>query len=299
MKNYEQFLTAVTNGVLAFIPDNSNLDAKVQQVRKTNNIVLDGLVILKKNCPFQASPSIYLNSYFAQVNEGKPLEDVLAEIANIYLLNSGLEIIPDLNNMDNIYLAVINKNLNKELLKDTPHLDFNDLAIVFKFLVYQGENGIGSVLIKDHLLPDINIPELYNIALANTRRLFDVSVKNMNEVLFDMMHDEEGFPDEMINEMLGNGPSPMYIITNKERTNGASTILFNDALQELSKKLNSDLIIFPSSVHELIAIADTGKDLEELKDMVYDINENHVAPDEILSNNIYIYKRATNLVELY
>ena len=48
----------------------------------------------------------------------------------------------------------------------------------------------------------------------------------------------------------------------------------------------------------LLIPADGEKDVEELKDMVRTVNATEVAPEEILSDNVYIYNRLTDRMEM-
>ena len=56
-----------------------------------------------------------------------------------------------------------------------------------------------------------------------------------------------------------------------------------------------DLFILPSSVHELLLVPDTGNtnmSVSDLTNMVKEVNATQLAPDEILSDNVYYYDRS-------
>ena len=300
MKNYNEFLTEVKEGILTIIPDNGDLEVKINKVTKTNNIVLDGLSIIKTNNDLCISPTIYLNGFYTQYQEGKSFNEILTEIASLHLLNKDNK--PsfnlDLDNRDNVIVNVVNKDMNEELLKETPHLEFQDLAIVFRYLAKQASDGIGTILLKNNLLGDTDLNSLYDIALANTKRLFGINIRTMREVMADMFRNE-GCPDEIIELMAPEDTLPMYVITNNISINGATIILMNDVWSELANRLDSDLYLLPSSIHELLAIPTTfASKPQELKEMVENVNVEQVAIEERLSDNVYIYKRATNQIEL-
>lgn len=74
---------------------------------------------------------------------------------------------------------------------------------------------------------------------------------------------------------------------------------FYRLLQEFADRVGSDVFILPSSIHETLLIpANADMDTEYLRDMVRTVNRTKVAPDEILSDNVYYYSRLTDRVEL-
>ncbi len=85
---------------------------------------------------------------------------------------------------------------------------------------------------------------------------------------------------------------PMLTLTNKRRYNGAVCIYYPSVLKEVSETLNSDLIIIPSSIHETIIVPYLGDgDVECCNNMIREVNKQHVAAEEVLSDHAYIYDR--------
>ena len=82
---------------------------------------------------------------------------------------------------------------------------------------------------------------------------------------------------------------PMYVITNMQYDNGASTIFYDDALERISEMIGTDLYIMPSSIHEVIAISTDMGTPEDLSEMVRKVNGSMVSVEEQLSNNVYYY----------
>lgn len=62
--------------------------------------------------------------------------------------------------------------------------------------------------------------------------------------------------------------------------------------------MNGDFYIIPSSIHELIAVPVLAQGLEELREMVKEVNDNQLAPEEILGYEVYRYNRETGEVEV-
>lgn len=55
---------------------------EVNQIVKNNDCVLDGLMVRTEES--NISPTIYLNPYFEQIQDGAELDDILAQIASVY-----------------------------------------------------------------------------------------------------------------------------------------------------------------------------------------------------------------------
>lgn len=102
--------------------------------------------------------------------------------------------------------------------------------------------------------------------------------------------------------MLENVPNlwKQYILTNTKKINGASSLLFNHVFREFANKVEDDLYILPSSIHEVLIVQARGysSDLPELAAMVRDVNNTEVAVDEILSYSVYKYSRDTDTLDI-
>ena len=76
-------------------------------------------------------------------------------------------------------------------------------------------------------------------------------------------------------------------------------MLRTDLLDRFAKAQESDLIILPSSVHEVLLLpAMDDEDVAELRRTVQDINEKKVKEEEWLSDEVYYFRRSTGTVEL-
>ena len=121
---------------------------------------------------------------------------------------------------------------------------------------------------------------------------------SMYDMLCEIMS-KRGEDEEFIKEALKPMDDKMYILTNKDRHFGASCIVYNDVFKEIAKEKESDLIIIPSSVHELIIIlSEEDGRIDEFNDMVSEVNKNHVLPQEILSDHVYIYDRLKDEIRI-
>ena len=79
------------------------------------------------------------------------------------------------------------------------------------------------------------------------------------------------------------------VLSSRQKVNGAAAILNDDTRQEIADKVG-DFYVLPSSVHETLIIQkDAGMELRDLEQMVQEVNQTQVAPEERLSDHVYEY----------
>lgn len=306
----------------------TNYDVDIYHVIKNNSLELDSLTIRNKNS--RISPNIYMNDYYEKYKYGESVENIASEILQVYEDSNeedGFNINFTFDEMKSkIVYRIINYGKNRKLLKDLPHVRLLDLAIVFHCLVKNDINGIGTIRITNEYMKewDTDVEELMNLAGDNTQRFFPADIKPMSEVIESIIRRDidkyigDFNPDEwseftgddidlnredammdFLKEIDEMEQIPMYILSNSNGINGASTILYTNVLKEFAISQDSDFYILPSSIHEVILVPYI-KDLsiESLKEMVLNVNETQVPEEEVLSNQVYIYRRSTNTIEI-
>lgn len=183
---------------------------------------------------------------------------------------------------------------NEDMLRDMPHREFQDLSIIYRWVVNLDEKGIQSSVVKNSLANQLGMTEeqLFKCAVENTRRILPPTVKSMNDVMKEMFI-ADGMPMEIAEMMIGEIPEDkmMWVISNDRGINGAASMLYEDNLHKLAERLETDLYILPSSVHECIAVSTDMGDPYELAEMVNEINMDQVALEERLSNQVYHYDK--------
>lgn len=280
---------------------------KLQEVIKNNGIKLCGLTVLQHDS--NISPTIYLNNYYdAYGKEEITLHEAIEDIWYHYRKNKvdkSVDIRFFMNYetvKDRIVYKLVNTEKNKELLQDVPHITFFDLSIVFQCLVSEEMLGNATILIHNaHLkLWQIDTQELYRQASLNTPRLYPYDIKNMKEVILEMIELEEGkAAAERYKEELSEGV-PMYVLSNCTKMQGAACMLYQDILSDFALVVQDDFYILPSSIHEVILLPAKGENRPEvLREMVEEINETQVEPEEVLSNSIYFFERKTGEIYVY
>ena len=275
----------------------SKCKVDVLNVVKNNGLYLTGITI--RNRESNMAPTIYLDGYFADYKDGRTMENICKEIVQVYEKNKvqkdfSLEQVTDFKNVkDRICFKLVNREKNAELLADAPYVEYQDLAVIFYVLVSKDKSGITSITVRNSLMDmwGMDADILYYLAKKNTQRLFRGRVSSMMEVMAEIIgNSTDTFEDSAF---------PMYVATNVFKMNGACILLYDGVLKKFAEKIGSDFYILPSSVHEVIFVPANGDmDARYLIQMVKEVNATEVAPDEVLSDNVYIYHADKGFVEI-
>ena len=308
--NYEEFKSYMKENILKAFPDEyADHEVTVQKTRKTNDKIMDGLIIRKNE---KCTPVIYLNGFYESYKDGKSLEDIMSQIAETYLSAIKPEYANDEvvnlfssyeNAKDRIFCKLINTERNKELLKSVPHINFHDLSVVFYVLVSQDKSGTASTLITNEMMNSfhVTVEDLKAAAKENMNKSDPFVVKKMREVMLEL----SGLTEEEFDVAIpASEDKEMLILTNNSKLHGAVWMTSSKALESISEKLGGNFFILPSSIHECIAVPenltedDTATQASNLREMVYEVNRNEVSIEERLSDNVYYYDSEKKKLEI-
>ena len=264
-------------------------DIEIKDVKKNNGVTYTGLYIATGN---DVAPIIPLDSFFNRYQDNENINDLADEIVDTYQrladpvsVKGFKEGITDYETAKELLCVTL---VNRELNKDAEYLkkEFLDLYIVPKLVVDDFSSGFGTVKIRKSWLDAWGVTEeqLYADAIKNSEELLPATVKSMKEL----------FAERYSTDISDNG---MFIITNSKMLNGASAVLYDGVLKELSARMDSDLIIIPSSIHECLAVSADEFSPLCVTQMVKEVNESEVDDQEILSDHAYLYKRSTGVIQ--
>lgn len=297
--NYEEFKKKLVESIKEYLPEEyKEAEVEVNQIMKVN-CTLDALIL--KGLSEKVAPTIYINHMYEYYRKTEDFEETVKMVANI--IEDGMKTISKVghidfsNTEDKIIFQLINTEQNKEMFeKGVPHREFKDLSIIYRYVVKAEEHEIQSAIITIGLQEHIGMSEeeLYKAAVENTRRILPPTVKSMKECVFEMHTAIGECPEQADFIMMPD----MWIISNNRHINGATSMLYEDVLYELSNTLGSDLYILPSSKHEVIVIKAIECDPLELAQMVAQINMEQVELTDRLSNQVYYYSRDLRKVTL-
>lgn len=292
--SYQKFMDDVVKHISEAVHDGQKVT--LQPVLKNNGTVYDGLIIMDPL--LNISPTIYLNQYYHRFLNGVSMEDIYEDILETYYKNLpdkdfDISLFRDFENAKKrITFKLVNKERNKELLDDVPYVEFCDLVLIFVCVITEFTDEYATILIhNEHLsLWKTTTEELYSIAKQNTPTLLPHRLDKMEDILENIT--QENFHEEV--------DSKMYVLTNNLKIHGSSCIAYPGLLKTISEHFNDNLIIIPSSIHEVLILPESAVNskytMEEYRTMITEINETELTDDEILSEHAYFYEKNTELI---
>ena len=269
----EEFGSKLGDLIIAKSPEKYS-KAVLKRVLKNNSCEEYHLAI--HTAGVSISPSIDIKPYYEAVESGGYLIERVADSLYERLMNYqsndvDVDRFMDFNWVkENIYLKLINYEANKELLEEVVHIKFLDLAIIFYVELIIEETGVGTVTINNNHLAiwGTAVEELYDFALRNSQLNKPAKVYRLSDFNPDLeVHD-----------------SDMIFLTNSDAVNGATVMLYDNVFDD-------NVYVIPSSIHECVVIpVNDIIGIDELKAMIRVVNLHEVKPQEVLSNNLYLYK---------
>ena len=317
----EQFVNKVRNAVHAYFGDRLSITA--QKIMKNNGIELTGLIFMEKGSDIAAT--IYLDSYYEEYEEGTPLGEIVRRLIQAYEEHRpaeklNLDFFRDYEQVrPRLACRLVNLEKNREMLEQVPHQVWLDLAVVPCCILLGDELGCACILIRYSHMRYWNIDEkeLLEEARTNMRQILRPECVSMKDFLYEMMRQavadqlpeaepgREAEQEQLLDRIAGllarqrdSGRKEMFILSNTQHFYGASVLLYPDVLEHLAGGKRG-FFILPSSVHEVLLLADTGKESRfELYRMVNEVNERNVPQEEFLSDNVYYFGREEGRIRI-
>ena len=296
----EEFAEEVLKGVEE--KAGGSLKAEIVSGEKNNGVTLTGITASRTEN--SGGACIYLNGFYegycdSQITLDWVTEDVYGKL---------VEHCDDLDGVDmkllwdweaakaHIRAKLVNREMNRELLKGVPYREFLDLAVIYYATVDglpEGMNGAFIVSKKNMEVWRKDENALYQSAVSNMRLDGKPVFEDMEEIIRSMM------PEEIPDLAVGIPKFRFYVLTNSQKVFGAVELLDGNTLKEIGDEMGGDFIVLPSSVHESIIIPVDGRiSYQELADMVTEINRNEVSIVERLSDHVYLYEREEGVLRI-
>lgn len=287
MKNVKEFATYVAER----IEDVTGCQAEVHEVTKNNGNRLTGVTVREDGC--NIAPTIYVNDGFAEYLEGTSIDELIERYLDAYenskiSTDFAVDFFTDFEQAkERLTMKLVNADLNAELLTEVPHCLVGDLAILFQVQVEATELGNATITVRNEHkdMWKVDTATLFDYAKQNMLEKQPIRIQSIIEVLADMMG------GDIPAEMLATEPQ-MFVMSNETKVNAASGMIFTEKLQEFAELHGCNMFILPSSIHELLLVPDNGSmDVDSLAQMVHEVNSTQVAPEEVLSDNVYYYDK--------
>ncbi|MBR4026412.1 MAG: hypothetical protein IKJ01_02480 [Lachnospiraceae bacterium] len=287
--NYQEFLEHVQEYFTNRLTNEQTVH--IESIPKNNGTFYDGLIITDPL--LNISPTIYLHPFYNRLLSGTSLSKICNDIFAVYRYNLPSKNFDISNFMDfskakqNIVMKLINYEKNKELLKNVPYIPYLDFAIVFVCIITDFEDDYATILIQNQQLQiwEVDTQTIYQLAQTNTPTHLPHRLKPMEDVISNLVDEDFPFVDDL----------PMFLLTNQFKIHGATCILYSGLLEQIANSFESNFVLIPSSIHEviLIPINEASCNLSDYKQMILEVNETQLKKEEILSDHAYYYNRET------
>lgn len=190
--------------------------------------------------------------------------------------------------LENVRLRVVSDaNIGEVKKMNIAYKHYLDMLILFYIDVSEASlaDATASITLRKEELARAGIEqtELLNSAIRNIEN--DYVVSSMEKVICEILD----IPVEEAPDM--SGDIEMYVLTNSHKIFGAASILSTRILDAVSYLIGGDFIILPSSIHECIAVPCGNMESEELREMVREVNDREVLPEDRLTYSVYKYSK--------
>ena len=287
--NYENFKQAFKTEMMVRF-GGQDMEIRENQVTRVNQ-TMDALAFAPAGS--RIAPQIYLNDLFAEYQQGRDFGSIVTGIAET--IQSSLRQMPEVPELshsfleENLYLTVMNQELNRDYLADVPHDYLEDMAVVPRIRV----NEEASVAVKDWMLDAYGFSkeELFRTARANMD-LQDYRCMSLSGMLMGMGMDMGPGPGE-------DPAASVYVLTNMSSIDGAAAILSEKAMKQAREAVGEDFFILPSSRHEVILVPRSSSlSIAEMTDMVVSANRTVVEDRDLLSDHVYRYNSSAGTIRM-
>lgn len=205
---------------------------------------------------------------------------------------------------ERLSFRILNAREGEALCQKAVCFHFLNLIAVPELILGEDGGEQYHIYISSGLIKEWGVSEavVWNDAKENAARIQPASISDMESMIAQLL----GVPEVTamfeagqsgIEHDNGNRDLPVYVLTNRKGIYGAGCILYEGILKRISERLQSNLLIIPSSVHEVLLLPDSKYSIRDLEEMVCSINREAVEAKEVLSDRIYRYCRETERIE--
>lgn len=274
------------------------------------NEVEDLYEIIVLNLQSNIGQTFYANAFYDIYNETNNLDKAINSIIELVgkLVNNAPEIkgqsaekwLSDFSKVqDMVYYVLLDEQVLPDEILHEKYLDMMKQYYIF----YKGTG----IFIDNYINVQRKYLEMWNIT---EEELKAVAERNMQKQpveikpLMDVLKEHASEEYEKVKDMIDASSSDLFIMRNTELEYGASAMGNKEVIRQFAKEKGADVFIIPSSVYEVILVANkwSGEEYEDMalnfEDMLYNINHNVLSQENVLSDSLYIYRRETDNIEI-
>lgn len=303
MVNKTEFYALVRDEAQKKLGD--SCQCEIGEVEKGGRI-LQALILVKETDG--VSPVVYLDAFYGRFLEGTGVDAIVEEILASCPCSppdwqeAATELKDYAAAAGRLVVRVMNSEKNREFLARTPHVRVSglDLAGIFFVILHADGKQLAGITVTQQLLEHWGktTEELLQDARKNMETSYALTVTDIGEILGKMMGESFFHLVEQESEYRPN----LHVLFHKQTgMMGSGAFLVPKALREFADEQERNLIIFPSSIHELLLLPDDGslQGREQLYHMVEGVNQRFVSEEEFLSDRVYYYDRRTKKITFY
>ncbi len=323
--DFEEFKMKLADAIVDYLPESLKQgEIRFSEVTKSGLGTITGMTISTEDSA--VAPCLYINSAFedhkAYGSSIAAIAESMAEAFSRAVIDqpsfnevAGIQAMMQGNfNWDTvssiIQIKAVPATDNDAFLMNVPHRKQGDMCEVCLMDFGSSKDGSMHCIVSENIYEHLGVSMdvMFETARENTLMQNPVHVTSMVDMIYGLQNGVEpesvtNFADEIAAlpeaGALGDLEVPMLVMTNENKINGAAAVFLPPVMDALAEKYPDGFYILPSSVHELIVIPKTGEgglELEELNEMVRQVNDTELSPQDILSNHVHEYDSAAKQV---
>ncbi len=274
--NYHQFKEAIMIELKGYLPHRyEEWKLELREVPKVNGY-MDGINLLPKEGS-GATPTIYVEDLYDYYQKCESMAKVCQKAASIFVVGVDYaSYIDTVTSMElpkqQIVYCLVNAEKNRRVLENAPHRITLDMALIYRVVLFHDHDGINSTIITDDVAEHMGLTEeeLYQLAEENTPKVLPATIHCQDD--------------------------SFAVMTNQYKVLGSTVMLYPGELKSIADRLDSDLFILPSSIHEVFLIPANGQRISDMNRTMIEANNTLVPPEDVLAYHVYFYDRDRDMI---
>lgn len=291
-----------------YLPQTEEYRIKIEEILKENDVKRTAVIVSEKGEMEHISACLYLESFLEEyeypvyrdleqiVGDEEACQKICREMASVYEANRMTRSDFDFARARQIHsfqyvkpalrVGICDPDRNREMLKKLVSGRTGDFAQYYY---------LADFLLKDTMLKVTN--RMLEGWMVSKEELQEAAMENMKQEmqLVPMEEFMEGACTK--DELEKNRERGMYVLTNQKACYGAGMIVNQDIQKLVSDKMKGDYYVLPSSIHEVLIVADKPEtDLDDLTAEVKMAND-RVEEEDLLSYQVQHYSASAQILE--